>query len=312
ELRPCNRIAHPQIQPEVIFVKAIESAPFAPPPELEVEGMEDYFAVGLEGLESLAPIHLVHREGSCCSSFTSQSCGKVHSATGPHPIGNASVHIAALHPIKTVDQAVWVLTVSDVIAIGMWLKEGRYYTEKVVGVGGEGIPENRRGYFRVNRGCSLNGLVEGGGDSVRIISGDPLCGMSSFGFLGFKHNVVCAIPEKDEGQEFLPFLKLTRKGYTASKAYFFRKRKAGFTTSQHGEERAFVDGTIYDAVMPLKIEVMPLIKHLLSEDMEKGGALGLLEVAPEDFALPAFVCPSKIDMIQIVKQGLKRYAEQYT
>ena len=88
-------------------------------------------------------------------------------------------------------------------------------------------------------------------------------------------------------------------------------KKLGFTALQHGEERAFVDGAIYDPVMPLNIETLPLIKTLLTEEYEKSEALGLLEVAPEDFALPAFICPSKIEMPEIVKYALWQYAEQY-
>lgn len=79
----------------------------------------------------------------------------------------------------------------------------------------------------------------------------------------------------------------------------------------HGEERAFVDGAIYDRVMPLPIETMLLVKMLLTEEYEKGEALGLLGVHPEDFALPTYVCPSKIEMTEIVKEGLKAYALQY-
>lgn len=311
QMRPCERIAHPNKKPEAIFVRAIESAPFVPPAEMQIEGREEFFAAGLEGLKSIAPLHLIYREGSSCSLFTNPPHGDAHSAAGPHPIGNPSLHIAALHPIKRNDQVIWTLSVSDVIAIGMWIKEGIYYADKVIGIGGEGIPEEKRGYYRVNRGSSLESLIGKYDDSVRVISGDPLNGTSSIEYLGFHHLAVSAFPEAEKKREFLHFLKMKRKGYTASKAYFFQKKEPSFTTYQHGEERAFVDGAIYDPVMPLNIETMPLIKMLLTEDYEKGEALGLLEVSPEDFALPAFICPSKIEMPEIVKQGLQRYAEQY-
>lgn len=310
-MRPCERIAHPKKKPEVIFVKAIESAPFTPPAELQIKGREELFNTGLEGLKKLAPLHVIYREGSSCRSFTHPSQGEAHSAAGPHPIGNPSLHIAAIHPIRRNNQCVWVLSVADVIAVGLWLTDGTYYTEKVIGVGGEGVPEEKRGFYRVNRGASLESLTGKTDESLRVISGDPLNGSSAIRYLGFHHSVVCAFPEENERREFLHFLKMNRKGYTASKAYFFRKKNPSFTMLQHGEERAFIDGAIYDPVMPLKIETMPLIKILLTEDYEKGEALGLLEVAPEDFSLPAFICPSKIEMPEIVKQGLQRYAEQY-
>ena len=92
---------------------------------------------------------------------------------------------------------------------------------------------------------------------------------------------------------------------------YFKRKKARFTTLQHGEERAFVDGAIYDRVMPLRIPVMHLVKAILAEDFELAESLGLLCVSPEDFALPAFICPSKIEMPEIIRRGLRSYAEQY-
>ena len=38
--------------------------------------------------------------------------------------------------------------------------------------------------------------------------------------------------------------------------------------------------------------------------------LGLLEVSGEDFALTSFVDPSKIEMTDIINNGLKRYSEE--
>ncbi len=311
QMRPCLRIAHPKQKPEAIFIRAIASAPFVPPPELEINGHEEIFSLAVEALSKLCPIHLVYREGSDCKAFTQATHAEVHSASGPHPIGNASVHIQAIHPIKKNHQVVWTLSVSDVVSIGKWLKEGVYYPERVISVAGEGIPEGKRGYYRVNRGVSIEAMIGKLGEGIRVISGDPLTGEVSRGHLGFYDTVICAFPEPSQRREFLHFLKFKRKGYTASKAYFFRKKSPGFTTLQHGEVRPFVDGSIYDKVMPLKIETMPLIKTLLTEQYDKGEALGLLEVAPEDFALAAFVCPSKIEMPEIVKQALQGYASQY-
>jgi Na+-transporting NADH:ubiquinone oxidoreductase subunit A len=62
--------------------------------------------------------------------------------------------------------------------------------------------------------------------------------------------------------------------------------------------------------MPMAIPTMQLIKSILAEDFDLAEELGLLEVIPEDFVLPTFICPSKIEMVDIVKQGLKRYAAE--
>jgi len=87
-------------------------------------------------------------------------------------------------------------------------------------------------------------------------------------------------------------------------------RSFDFDTSLHGEPRPFIVATLYDHVQPLNISTMLLVKAVMAEDYELAESMGLLEVAPEDFALTTFVCPSKIEMTDIVSQGLKAYAKE--
>jgi len=47
--------------------------------------------------------------------------------------------------------------------------------------------------------------------------------------------------------------------------------------------------------MPLDVPTMQLVKAIMAEDYDLAAEFGLLEVDSEDFALPAFVCPSKIE-----------------
>ena len=74
--------------------------------------------------------------------------------------------------------------------------------------------------------------------------------------------------------------------------------------------RPFIDSTLYDKVMPLEVPTMLLVKAILAEDYDLASSLGLLEVVGEDFALPTFVCPSKMEMVEIVNKGLKSYAKE--
>lgn len=310
-MRPYNRLANPEKMPKCIFVKAIESAPFAPPPELELQGFEDEFQFGLSTLSKIAPVHLV-----CRDPFPNFQDVNVHTADGPHPVGNVSIHISAIEPLLSSEDCLWTLTVHDVICVGKLLQSGQVHSTRVISIAGEGIREELRGFYRVNKGISIEALVqdrlcEG---EFRLISGGPLLGdkVEPSGFLGAYHNVFCAIPEGPPKREFLHFLRLGLKKYTASRTYIGSGDKDySFDTNQHGEVRAFVDGSIYDKVMPLPISVEHLIKAILAEDFEKAEQLGFLEIAEEDFALPAFICPSKIDMVGIVKRGLDTYASQY-
>lgn len=81
-------------------------------------------------------------------------------------------------------------------------------------------------------------------------------------------------------------------------------------TNLHGEKRPIIDAEIYDRVSALPIPVALLIKALETQNFEEASRLGLLEIAPEDFALPTFIDPSKTEMFAIVKESLLRYAKE--
>ena len=47
-----------------------------------------------------------------------------------------------------------------------------------------------------------------------------------------------------------------------------------------------------------------LIKAILTADLDRMEALGIYEVAPEDFAVAEFADSSKLELQRIVRQGL--------
>jgi len=318
--RPFNLLADPHKMPRNIFVKALESALFTPPAELQVEGQESAFQAGLTALSKLTSgqVHLIYRQDCLSKAFLEAKDVQKHTAEGPYPVSNHSLHIEKIDPIRSAEDCVWTLNVRQVVAIGHLLSTGRYFNEKIIGIGGTGILPDQTGYFRVKEGFPISGLLIGRIQKgwVRLISGDPLLGekVEEGDFLGFYHDVFCAIPENTH-REFLHFFRLGLDKYTFSKAYLSGHfnpsgHEYDFTTNQHGEHRAFIDSTLYDEVMPLRIPTMLLVKAVMAEDFDLAVDLGLLEVDSEDFALPSFVCPSKIEMTDIIKSGLKTFAKE--
>lgn len=316
--RPFCFLADPKKTPRSIFVKAVESAPLAVPAEFHVENHESDFQTGLNALKKLTegPVHLIYRSESSCKAFTEALNVEKHTVSGPHPAGTHSLFIHHIDPITSAEDIVWTLNAQDVVAIGHLLNSGHYLTEKIISIAGPGVLEGQRGYFKVREGHPIAGLIVGKipKGTFRFISGDPLMGakVTSEDFLGMEHNALCVIPENTE-RELLHFFRLGTNKYTFSKAYLSghrdnTKREYDFTTNQHGEHRAFIDPSLYDKVMPLNIPTMQLVKAVMAEDFELAEELGILEVAPEDFALATFVCPSKMEMTEIIKQGMRAYA----
>ena len=306
--RPANLLAHPDQEPRSIFVRAIESAPIVPSARMQIAGQEELFQLGLDALASIAPVHLVGEE-----DFPSFAKIEQHTATGPHPISSPSIHIEKIDPIRSSKDVVWTLTAHDLLSIGYLLKNGKILTKRIIGVGGPALIPDQRRYLRLREGQSIASIFEGrtGEGGLRFVSGDPLMGskVELEDHLGIEDFAAVALstPQK---RQFLSFLRPGFDKYTASRTYHSRRGDFAFDTNNHGEERAFIDGRVYDKVMPLRIPTMPLVKSILSQDWDQAEELGLLEVEPADFALPAFVCPSKIEMVEIVREGLRAYAEE--
>jgi Na+-transporting NADH:ubiquinone oxidoreductase subunit A len=314
--RPCNRLANPHQIPKAIFVKALESAPLVPPSEYQVQGREEDFQYGLSALSHLAKVHLIYRQGSPCKAFSEAKEVTLHTAEGPHPIANVSLHIYQIDPLLSSKEVVWTVNADDVVAIGTLLRTGIYDAQRIISIAGEGILATKRGFFRAREGHAVKELVAERLETgpLRLISGDPLNGekVELEGFLGANHYALTVLRENTQ-REFLHFLRAGSSKFSATRTYLSghqKNREHSLTTHQHGEERPFIDSAIYDKVMPMQIPTIPLVKALLAEDFETAEELGLLEIDSEDFALATFICPSKIEIAEIVRQGLHKYAEE--
>lgn len=318
--RPFNRLADPHKPPRSIFIKAMESAPFVPPAELQIAGLEEDFQAGINALQKLTdgPVHLVYRQGTACRAFAEAEGVCKHTAEGPHPVASFSLFIQEIDPIVRADDIIWTVNAYCVAAIGHFLRTGKPLVERVISIAGPGIVDGRTGYFKVRQGAPVESLLEGRIEdrALRFISGDPLMGQSveRNGFLGWDHFCFCVIPENSK-REFLHFFRVGADKFSCSRAYLSGhldslSREYPFTTNLHGEERAFIDPALYQKVMPLDISVMHLVKAIMAKDYELAEEFGLLEVDPEDFALPTFVCPSKIEMVDIVREALAAHAEE--
>lgn len=318
--RPFNFLANPNKVPRSIFVKAVESAPFTPPAEFQVMGYEKEFQKGLEALTHLTDgkVNLVYRQGTNCKAFLEAKGVEKHTVEGPHPVSNQSLHIAQIDPIQSPEDVVWTLNAHAVVAIGYLLLHGEYFVPRIISIAGPGVVEGQSGYYKVREGYPISALFSGRVKKglARFISGDPLTGhqVESEDYLGYEDTVFCILTENTK-REFLHFFRLGTEKYTYSGAYLTGHlnsdhKEYDFTTNLHGEHRPFIDSSMSDEVMPLNVPTMHLIKAVLAEDYDLATQLGLLEVDSEDFALPSFVCPSKMEMMDIIKKGLSRYASE--
>jgi len=308
--RPYDVMANPHLKPKAIFISAFDSAPLGPDYDFILHGQQEAFQKGLDALAKLTDgkVHLTTRGGFAADATFTQAKGVEHNTiTGPHPAGNVGIQIHHIDPVNKGD-IVWTISAQNVALMGKFLLTGKVDLKKTIALAGSEVEKPR--YISTWVGASMKSIVEGqitAGDN-RIISGNVLTGDKTYmeGYLGFYDDVVTVIPEGNEPQ-FMGWLAPNFHKFSLSKSYFSwlnPGKKYKLNTNMNGEDRAFVVSGQYEAVLPMDIYPVQLIKSIMTNDLDKMENLGIYEVIPEDLALCEYACTSKINVQSILRDGL--------
>jgi Na+-transporting NADH:ubiquinone oxidoreductase subunit A len=308
--RPLAVAPHPTVTPRDIFVPAIDTAPLAADCATLLRGSEDAFRTGLQALSRLTDGHLHLCTDGALELPEVENVDRLerHAFRGPHPAGNAGVHIHHVAPIAKRTDAVWVCPLQGVILIGRLFEEGRLVPDIVVASTGSSAP--RRTHVRTVLGAPLEAVTGGRADhEARYISGNPLTGrrITPAGFVGFFDSSLTLLPEVVEPELLgwaLPGFKAGSRSRTFLSSWLAPSRPVRKHTGLHGGERAFVATGIYREVLPMDLYPEFLMKSILAEDIPEMEGLGIHEIAEEDVALCEYICPSKIEWQQITRRGL--------
>ena len=309
--RPYDVIANPEQTPKGIFISAYASAPLAANFDFVLTGKQAELQAAVTALSKLTDGNVnVSVSKDSHSPFTNLEDVVTHKVSGPHPSGNVGTLINKIDPVNK-GEVVWTVTPQDLVIIGEVLLTGKFNAERIVALAGSGIQEPR--YLVTKIGSEIATMVYDRGiekdSNVRIISGNVLSGkeIKPDGFLGYYSNVVTVIPEGDD-YEFFGWNKPVFDKVSTSRALTFSwltpKKKFDLNTNTNGEHRAFVLTGTYEQVFPLDIFPMQILKACMYQDLDEMEALGMYEVAPEDFALTEFVCVSKQPHQKIIREGL--------
>ncbi len=310
--RPYGVIADPEARPKAIFVSAFDTAPLAPDYDFVLASELAHLQTGLDVLRRLTDgkVHLSMLAGKE-KLWSSLKGVELHTFKGKHPAGNVGVQIHHIDPIDKGD-VVWTVNVQDLAIIGRLFAEGRVDMTRTIAVTGSEVA--KPAYCKVIAGASVASVLDGNikpqqeGDSVRIIAGNVLTGtkVAADGYLTFYANSLTVIPEGDK-YELLGWAMPRFGKFSVSRAYFSwicPKRAYRLDTNMNGGERPFVVTGLYEQYLPMDIYPMYLLKACLAGDIDKMENLGIYEAVEEDFALCEFVDPSKIEIQQIIRDGI--------
>ncbi len=308
--RPYDIVADPAVMPKAVFVSAFDSKPLAPDFELVLKGQEDDFQVGLDALAKLAPVYLGVSAKQKSAALTQARNVTVTVFDGPHPAGNVGVQIHHVNPINK-GEVVWTVRPEDVLLIGRLFRTGHVDFTRVIALAGSEV--TAPAYYRIVAGAQLTSLLGGrlsSGKVLRIINGNVLTGkvVAADGFLSAKANEITVIPEGSDVNEMLGWIMPRVNQYSTSHSYFSwllgKKKEYTLDARVKGGERHMIMSNEYDKVFPMDILPEYLVKAIIAGDIDRMEALGIYEVAPEDFALCEFVDSSKLELQRIVRQGL--------
>jgi Na+-transporting NADH:ubiquinone oxidoreductase subunit A len=291
--RPFGRIPSPDTQPHALFVTAIDTNPLAADPSVVIDARREAFADGLTILGRLmeAPIFLCRAPGADVPDGEPDRI-TVAEFAGPHPAGLVGTHVHLLAPASR-RRTAWYIGYQDVIAIGTAFTTGRPFVERVVALAGPTVRRPR--LLRTRLGASVEDLVhdELHAGACRVISGSALSGRTAVppvAHLGPRHDQLTVLPDAS-APVFVGALA-PRRSWSFHRSLWPSGRRA-LTTSLHGHLQPMVPTDVFERVMPLDVLPTPLLRALLTADIEMAEALGCLELEEEDLALCTVLCPSK-------------------
>ena len=304
--RPFNVIPNHKIPPRDIFISGINTSPLSVDIEVVMASQLEDFQYGIDAISKLTKgnVFLTTKRNSILSSIENV---KLNTISGPHPAGNVGIqihHIAHLKP----GEIVWTINPQDVVSLGRLFKNGRYYPERIISVGGPSV--KTPSYSKVTAGVPVKALINDNltSENVRIISGDVLTGRSasSKDYLSF-YDYSLSVISNDIKREFIGMLNpgSSSSRYSLTPVFVSLSNKLfNFTSSQNGSHRAVVPINTWENVLPMDILPNELYRSIMAKDIEEMENLGIIECDDEDFALCSFACPSKTDVSGVIRQGL--------
>ena len=306
--RPYGKVPAVDSKPNSIFVTATDTNPLAVDPAIIIAERAADFAMGVSALDKFGvPVFVCHSEQAQMPDLSGSNV-QTASFSGKHPAGLAGTHIHTLDPVDN-NKTVWQINYQDVIALGVFCKEGRLDMRRYVALGGPSVNSPR--VFETRTGAKISELVDGrlSEGSHRIIGGSVLNGHTAVqgrDFLGRYDNQISVI-EENADREFMGWIAPGAKKFSALNVFIsslFKPKAYNITSSQNGSPRAIVPIGVFEQVMPLDILPTPLVRALLVKDTDAAQELGCLELVEEDLALCSFVDPGKHDFATVLRSTL--------
>ena len=318
--RPFSKIADINSSPKSIFISMTPTYPLAANQAFVLENSNngDGFIEGIDALSNLTDgnINVILSEDQDPSLLDTIDKVKIHYFSGPHPSGNVGVHIHYIDPISSKEDTVWYVTPQDVLKIGKVFLDAKIEKRKIITMGGPGCKSPS--YLKIYEGTPISHLNEVReleiDQSCTLISGDVLSGthINIDDTLDFYDESFTILNNKED-RYFLGWLLPGFKNFTLTNTYVSKLLNDNNRIDHNmlnGSKRAIIPMGLWEKMLPMDLLPNFIIRSILAKDIEDMERLGIYECSSEDFALCALVCQSKIEVSQIIQDGLDLMYEE--
>ena len=304
--KPYSKIPHYSINPKSIHISAMPTEPFALNYEYLMNNKNHSIQSGINALKKIfdCEINFTSLDDSIFSKLSNVNH---YTFNKLHPSGNVGIQIHHINPIKDDKDVRFYLSLQDLNRIGEFFDGKEYPNSRFISVGGNGI--TNQGIYKILVGTSIQDILDSNLlKDVEIISGDVLNGkITTKDKSLYFYDEILSVILNDNKREFLGWLMPGFKRYTLTKTFFsklFNNNGSELSTKKNGSVRTIVPMGNWDKVMPMNIMSEFLVKSILANDIDMMEKLGIYECSPEDFALCAFICQSKVEVSKIIEDGL--------
>ncbi|MBF0452883.1 MAG: 4Fe-4S dicluster domain-containing protein, partial [Candidatus Magnetomorum sp.] len=300
---PAKDVADANHRPPMIIVSLNGNDMFSPYPEILLKDQEDLFEFGLEILKQFSNRIVVSVRESHFNRLGAINKHVTHTVPDTFPSWDPGV---VLYHIKKTseDNTSWCIAVDHLIMLAKFLSTGCYPVEKLVTVtkAGEKNPHilTRQGApIKLLAGnVPLDSLITTGQFNGRLASLND--------HVGFFENTLNIIPSS-HGEEMFGFMHPGIHSPTVSKTFLSCLTDAPMQMDAglHGEERACINCGYCETICPNDLMPNFIMKALVNDDIEDALQYGLLDCCR--CGLCAYACPSKIELTQVLSNGMDTY-----
>ena len=317
--RPFSKIADINSSPKSIFISMAPTYPLAGDQIFILENDKaEGFIEGIDALSNLTDgnINIILSDGQDPSLLNTIDNVKIHYFAGPHPSGNVGIHIHHIDPISSKDDVVWYVSAQDVSRIGKVFLNRKIDNTKVITMGGPGC--KTPSYLKIYNGTPVSDINQDRelkiDKNCTLISGNVLSGsyISIDDVLNYYDECFTILKNKDN-RYFLGWLLPGFKNFTLTNAYVSKLLNTNNKINHNmlnGSKRAIIPMGLWEKMLPMELLPNFIIRSILAKDIEDMERLGIYECSSEDFALCALICQSKIEVSQIIQDGLDLMHEE--